>query len=347
MLPGVSVSQLLAEYALFLAKVFTLLLAAGLLIALAAGFARRGSEPGLTVERLNDRFEQMRLTIQRLSLDGRSFRRAVKAARRDSRARRKGRDASLRRRLFVLDFRGDLRASATAGLREEVSAILAACTDGDRVLVRLENAGGTVHDHGLAASQLTRLKAAGLELTVAVDRVAASGGYLMAATADRILAAPFAILGSIGVMAQLPNLHRWLQSRGVDFEQITAGRYKRTLTMFGENTEEGRQKLKDELEDVHELFKTEVARHREALDVESVATGEAWYGTRALELKLVDELRTSDDFLLEASRDHDLLLVRYQWKRRLPQRLAERAHALWHGTLDALAQRVWNDRYFR
>lgn len=339
-------SQLLAEYALFLAKVFTLVLAAGVLVALIAGLARRGTEPGLTVERLNDRFEQMRLAVQRMSLDGRAFRRALKAARRDARARRKRPDES-RRRLFVLDFRGDLRASATAGLREEVSAILSARGEGDRVLVRLDNAGGTVHDHGLAASQLARLRDAGLELTVAVDRVAASGGYLMAATADRILAAPFAILGSIGVMAQLPNLHRWLQDRGVDFEQVTAGRYKRTLTVFGKNTEEGRQKLRDELEDVHELFKAQVGRHREALDVEAVATGEAWYGTRALELGLVDELRTSDDFLLEASRDHELLLVRYQWKRRLPQRLAERAQALWHGALDALAQRVWNDRYDR
>jgi serine protease SohB len=228
----------------------------------------------------------------------------------------------------VLDFKGDIRASATASLREEVSAILAAAKDDDQVLVRLENAGGTVHEHGLAASQLVRIKTRGLRLLVSVDKVAASGGYLMACVADEILAAPFAIIGSVGVIAQLPNFHRLLEDKGIDFEQITAGRYKRTLTLFGENTEEGREKLKQELEDVHGLFKEQIAEHRPAVDLERVATGEHWYGIKALELALIDRIATSDDFLLDAGRSHDLYSVRYKRRRSLPERIMAGAESL-------------------
>jgi serine protease SohB len=221
----------------------------------------------------------------------------------------------------VLDFKGDLRASAAASLREEVSAIVRVARPQDRVLVRLENSGGTVHEHGFAASQLTRLKSHGLTLLVAVDKVAASGGYLMACVADKLIAAPFAIVGSIGVLAQLPNFHRLLEEKGVDFEQITAGRHKRTLTMFGKNTEEGRAKLQAEVEDVHELFKSQIRDHRPQVDLDRVATGEHWYGIRALELKLVDELRTSDDFLLEAAKNHELYHLAYKRRRTWQERM--------------------------
>ena len=193
--------------------------------------------------------------------------------------------------------------------------------ESDEVLVRLENPGGMVHEHGLAASQLMRLRERGIKLTVAVDKVAASGGYLMACVADRIIAAPFAIVGSIGVLAQIPNFHRFLKDRGVDFEQITAGRFKRTLTLFGENTEEGRHKLKEELEDVHELFRDQIAEHRPDVNMERVATGEHWYAIRARELDLVDELSTSDDFLLEAIKTRDVYRVRYRRKKTFAERL--------------------------
>ena len=209
-----------------------------------------------------------------------------------------------------------------------MAAILAAAGADDRVLVRLENPGGTVHEHGLAASQLLRVKQHGLQLIVAVDKVAASGGYLMACVADEIIAAPFAIIGSIGVIAQLPNFHRFLEAKGVDFEQVTAGRYKRTLTLFGENTEEGREKLKEELEDVHELFKRQIREHREQVDVDKVSTGEHWYGVKALELALIDRISTSDDFLLEAATDHDLYSVRYRRRRSLPERVMSGAESL-------------------
>jgi serine protease SohB len=185
-----------------------------------------------------------------------------------------------------------------------------------------------VHEHGFAASQLVRIKQRKLKLLIAVDKVAASGGYLMACVADHVLAAPFAIIGSVGVVAQLPNFHRLLEEHGVDFEQLTAGRYKRTLSLFGKNTDEGRDKLRQELEEVHELFKAQIREHRPQVDVEQIATGEHWYGVRALELKLVDELRTSDDFLIEAAKERDLYSVSFKRKRSLPERLLAGAEGL-------------------
>jgi len=289
--------------------------------------AKRGSlQDGLTVEHLNKRYENMGDTVRRAVEGSERFKRAAKQRRKDQkRLAKKGSD---RPRVFVIDFKGDIRASATASLREEVSAILAAAGKEDQVLVRLENPGGTVHEHGLAASQLLRIKQHGLRLLVAVDKVAASGGYLMACVADEILAAPFAIVGSIGVIAQLPNFHRYLEAKGVDFEQVTAGRYKRTLTLFGENTDEGREKLKEELEEVHRLFKHQIAEHRSKVDLDVVATGEHWYGLKALELELIDRITTSDDFLLEASKDHDIYSVSYKRRRSLPERVMAGAEAL-------------------
>jgi serine protease SohB len=316
-----TISEFFARYGLFLIElltVFVLLAALGAIIVIAS---RRGtvSQPGLVVTKLNECFEQTRDAMRAAVLDKPTAKRLHKERKRARAAEKKSPQA--RRRIFVIDFKGDLRASATASLREEVSAVLAIADDGDAVFVRLENAGGTVHEHGLAASQLARVKSRGLSLTVAVDKVAASGGYLMACVADRIIAAPFAIVGSIGVLAQLPNFHRWLEARGVDFEQVTAGRFKRTLTVFGENTEEGRQKLRSELEDVHAMFKSQIAEHRPQVDVEAVATGEHWYGLRALELKLVDEVQTSDDYLMGRIDDTDLFLVEYKRRKPLPERV--------------------------
>ena len=228
---------------------------------------------------------------------------------------------SERPRSFVLEFKGDLKASAVSSLREEVSAILDVATSDDEVIIRLENHGGIVHEHGLAASQLARIRDRDIPLVVCVDKVAASGGYLMACVASKVYAAPFAILGSIGVLAQIPNFNRMLDSHGVDFEQITAGEHKRTVTMFGKNTDEDRAKLKEELEDVHALFKDAVSKYRPALDLKRIATGEHWYGTRALELGLADELLTSDELLGSKARDRDLYLVTYKIKQPLQKRL--------------------------
>jgi len=237
------------------------------------------------------------------------------------REKAEAKEVSERPRSFIINFKGDLKASAVPSLREEVSAVLDVAKDGDEVIVCLENHGGVVHEHGLAASQLARIRERDIPLTVCVDKVAASGGYLMACVASRIVAAPFAILGSIGVLAQIPNFNRLLDSHGVDFEQITAGKYKRTVTMFGENTDEDRAKLKEELEDVHGLFKAAVNKYRPDLDLDKVATGEHWYGTTALELGLADEIRTSDELLTELAADRDLYQLAYRIKQPLQKRL--------------------------
>ena len=213
------------------------------------------------------------------------------------------------RRVFVLNFEGDMAASGVESLRQEVSAVLGAAAVGDEVVVRVESFGGAVHAYGLAASQLARIRSHGATLTVAVDKVAASGGYLMAAVADRILAAPFAVVGSIGVVAQIPNVHRLLKKHDVDVEVHTAGRFKRTLDFLGENTEQGRAKLREELEDVHALFQEYVANWRPGIDLDAVSTGEHWYGQRALDRALVDELVTSDEYLSRACQDADVFEV--------------------------------------
>ncbi|HXS79447.1 MAG TPA: protease SohB [Gammaproteobacteria bacterium] len=323
-------SEFLAAYGLFLAELATFALVLIVIVVLIASSRRRGHAEGLVVEHLNRQFEDSADGLK-LAIEGKGrYKKALKARQKERKREDKarGKDGSAKPRLFVLDFKGDLRASAAASLREEVSAVLRVAKPGEQVLVRLENSGGTVHEHGFAASQLTRLKQHGLKLTVAVDKVAASGGYLMACVADRLIAAPFAIVGSIGVLAQLPNFHRLLEEKGVDFEQITAGRYKRTLTMFGENTDEGRAKLKEQVEEIHELFKAQIREHRPQVDVESVATGEHWHGVRALTLKLVDELKTSDDVLLEASLDHDLYHIAYKRRRSWQERILGGAESL-------------------
>ena len=229
-----------------------------------------------------------------------------------------------RPRLFVLDFKGDVQASEVTGLREEITAILSIAEEADEVMVRLESPGGVVHGYGLAASQLQRVRNKSIPLTIAVDKVAASGGYMMACIANKIIAAPFALLGSIGVVAQIPNFHRLLQKNEIDVEVLTAGEYKRTLTLFGENTEKDREKFVSELEDVHRLFKEFVSSNRPVVDIDEVATGEAWFGIRALERDLVDELKTSDEYIIDQCADRDAFLVKYVLHKNKIDRLFER-----------------------
>jgi serine protease SohB len=317
----------LAQYGLFLAKTVTLLaalvLAAGMLANIAHQM-REHSHDRLTVRNLNRRLRDMAAVLNAELLDKAERKAQDKIRKAEDKAQRQARKHghAPRARVFVLDFHGDLRASQTAGLREEISAVLQVSRDHDEVLLRLESEGGMVHGYGLAASQLQRLRERGIKLTVAVDKVAASGGYLMACVASRIIAAPFAILGSIGVVGQLPNFNRLLKKHEVDYELHTAGQYKRTLTLFGENTAESREKFRQELEDVHVLFKSFVADNRPHLAIEQVATGEHWYGTRAVALKLVDEIKTSDDWLLERAKDFDLLEVIYKPRAGLVDRLS-------------------------
>ena len=321
----------LYQYGMFLAQVVTLVVAIlvviGGIVSAAARNRHRVSRDGeLRVKHLNEEFDDLRESIVDQVLPDAERKAEHKKKRKEEKARNKqrkkaGAEAKSKPRMFVLDFNGDIQASDVARLRREISAVLEVATGDDEVLLRLESPGGLVHSYGLAASQLKRLRGRGVKLTVAVDQVAASGGYMMACIADRILAAPFAVIGSIGVVAQVPNFHRLLKKNDIDVELMTAGEYKRTLTMLGENTDKGREKFQQELEETHQLFKGFVREHRRTLDLDAVATGEHWFGTRAKELGLVDEIMTSDEYLQGRKEHLDLYELNWEYKRKLAERL--------------------------
>ena len=327
--------QFLTDYGLFFAKLITVIIGLLVLVAGIAAIAQRRQKDHdghIEVKDLGARFEGFEEDIRHSILYEDELKALHKAQRKQEKLEEKQRKKDkthehTKKRIFVLDFDGDVKASAVDNLREEISAILTLAQPDEEVLVRLESSGGMVHSYGLAASQLQRLVNGKLKLTIAVDRVAASGGYMMACIGQHIIAAPFAIIGSIGVMAQLPNFHRLLKKNDVDIELHTAGEYKRTLTVLGENTEKGRRKFLEELEETHVLFKQFVAEHRSQLDIASVATGEIWYGTQALQRQLIDSIKTSDEYLLERRKDNDLFLVRYVEKKPWQEKLGMAAEA--------------------
>jgi len=317
------VTEFFLNYGLFLAKTATVVAAIVVVVAfvVAAAGRRQGEKRDtLEIKQLNKKYDDMAMAMNASMLQKKSFKKYMKQEK--GKDKKKDREEAIqRKRIYVLDFHGDIRASAVSAMREEITAILTVATDKDEVFVRLESGGGVVHGYGLAASQLMRVRDKKIPLTVSVDKVAASGGYMMACVGNRILAAPFAIIGSIGVIAQVPNFYKVLKKHDVDFEQFTAGEFKRTVTMFGENTEEAKAKFRQEIEDIHLLFKDFIARLRPDVDIAEVSTGESWPGTRALERKLVDELKTSDDYLLESSKDADIYEVRYVSKKPLIERV--------------------------
>ncbi len=318
--------ELLINYGLFLAKTVTIVVAAIFVIGTVASILFRGKsqkQSNLLVKNLNEKYRKFARTLEMETLSKFRFKQIVKETKKKQKSERKSEKKSdaKKKRVFVLDFDGDIKASAVDLLREEITALLMVADQQDEVLLRLESSGGMVHSYGLAASQLQRLREKNIKLTIAVDKVAASGGYMMACVADRIIAAPFAIIGSIGVVAQIPNINKLLKRHNIDYEQITAGKYKRTLTFMGENTDAEREKVRQELEETHDLFKDFVVQRRQELDIEKTATGEYWYGSRALELKLVDELKTSDDYLMAETKSADLFEVSFEMKRSLVQRL--------------------------
>lgn len=316
-----SFSEFLMNYGLFLAKTLTFAVVfITALIMLGVMKKTRLAEDGLKLTSLNEQFDRHREQLLDELLDKKTRKNQLKTQKKIE----KNHEKNLRPRMFVMDFDGDIEASGVDMLREQISAILQVAEESDEVLLRLESSGGLVHAYGLAASQLARLRARKVRLVIAVDKVAASGGYMMACLADHLLAAPFAIVGSIGVVGSVPNLHGLLKKYAIDYEQYTAGKHKRTLTMFGENTEEGREQFKHELAITHDLFKTHIAMARPALDVESVATGETWYGTQALENKLIDALGTSDDYLLAHKDTHQILLLEFDANKSLWDRIKGR-----------------------
>jgi serine protease SohB len=369
--------EFLAEYGMFLAKTATFVVAVGVIVGLIVSLGGRGrrTEKGhIEITKLNEKFDEMRDILRDAMLDPEELKQEEKADKKrlkEEKAEKKRAakmkaslaaktpehsdqlsteteaiDSDVKKRVFVLDFYGDVKASECDNLREAISAVLSSVRANDEVVVKVESGGGMVHSYGLASSQLARITQKNIPLTVCVDKVAASGGYMMACVADKIVAAPFAIIGSIGVVAQLPNFHKLLKKNDIDFEMFTAGEYKRTVTMFGENTPKGREKFVEDLEDVHVLFKEFVGEHRPQVDIAEVATGEVWFGRRALEVKLIDELKTSDEYLQTLSETADVYEVGFAHKKTLPEKLGFAAQGAVDRLLLVWWERLHHSRWF-
>lgn len=340
--------DLIANYGLFLAKAVTLVVAIAAVAIILVNVAQRKKQARgeLRLTNLSEQYQDVKQEMQVAMLDPHQQKLwhkeekkklKLEAKQAKARAKRGEKTSSGKPTLYVLDFKGSMDAHEVSSLREEVTAVLSVVKPKDEVLLRLESPGGVVHGYGLAASQLQRLRDKDVPLTVAVDKVAASGGYMMACVAQRIVAAPFSIIGSIGVVAQIPNFHRLLKRNDIDVELHTAGQYKRTLTLLGENTEQGREKFREDLNETHHLFKQFVSSMRPSLDIEAVATGEHWYGTQAKEKGLVDDVATSDDLLLGMMKDFDAINVRYLQRKKVMDRFTGSAA----NSVDRLLLRWW------
>ncbi|MGI2116394.1 protease SohB [Shewanella oncorhynchi] len=319
--------EFLYEYGMFLAKAVTIVVAiiAVIIVVLASTVKHKSDKGELRITNLSEELEELKHGLKEELLSKKQFKAYEKQLKADEKAKDKAADEACTGKVFVIDFKGSIDAAEVASLREEISAIIAIAEKGDEVVVNVESGGGMVHGYGLVSSQLDRLRQADIPLTVCVDKVAASGGYMMACVANKIYAAPFAIVGSIGVVAQLPNFNRLLKKHEIDYEQHTAGNFKRTLTVFGENSDEGRQKFQEELEETHVLFKAFVGKYRPELDLVKVATGEHWYGQQAIELGLVDAISTSDDVIMSLATERTVYKIRYQVRKKLADKIAHGA----------------------
>jgi len=305
----------LAQYGMFLLKSFTIVIAFLVLVAGILSLGRK-PKPKLEITSLNQQHDGLKHCMEK-EIAGKK-------------TKKKKKDKTIKPCLYVLDFIGDIKASQVNELRDEISAILAVAGNGDEVVLRLESPGGSVNGYGLAAAQLQRLRDKNIPFTVCIDKIAASGGYLMACVANQIIAAPFAIIGSIGVVAQMPNFHRWLKKNDIDMELLTAGEYKRTLTLFAENTDKGRKKFQEDLEKIHEQFRTYVLANRQQLDIEKVATGEHWLALDAFNLRLIDTLKTSDDYLNDKMQTFNAYTITIHGKQSLVSKLLKPAAKLLH-----------------
>ncbi|MCW8994378.1 MAG: protease SohB [Psychromonas sp.] len=340
--------EFISEYGLFLAKAITFIVTVVItLIAIMTLVTKQKNKKGeLSLVDLSEQLKETKKSIEEQLLTSHQLRERHKIEKKeqkekdkqDKKAAKKGEIQDGLPQLYVVDFKGSIDAKEVSSLREEITAILSVASEEDEVFLRLESGGGMVHGYGLAASQLQRLKDHNIPLTISVDKVAASGGYMMACIADKIISAPFAILGSIGVIAQIPNFNRLLKKHDIEFEQLTAGEYKRTLTMFGENNQEGRDKFKQELQETHDLFKQFVTQHRSQIDIDKVATGEHWYGLQAIERNLVDEISTSDDYLLSQLDKRHIIQIKYSQRKKLADKLSHAASIAIENSLSKLLQ---------
>jgi serine protease SohB len=311
----------LQSIGIFAAQTFLILFAIiAVIVVIAIIAAKAGHKSEIQIELIHKKYKRFRNTLRAQTLT-KSERKDLKKKLKEETKAADEKSRSDEKKIYLIDFDGDIKASAAENLREEITAVLTVATPQDEVVVRIESPGGVVHGYGLAAAQLIRIREKSIPLTVCVDKVAASGGYMMSCTANKILCAPFAIVGSIGVVAQVPNLHRLLKKHDVDFKEYTAGDYKRTVSFLGEITTKGEEKFKQQLEDTHILFKSWVHKYRPNMSIEDVATGEYWYGEQAITKGLVDELKTSDDYLMDLADKHQIVKVKFEHHESLTEKL--------------------------
>ena len=331
--------ELLSNYGLFLLKTLTVVISIVLILSFIMSTRNNKTEGDITIKNINEEFSLLEENIKKNLLGKSEFKKFIKLRKKNKKTNGK--------KLFVLDFKGNIKASEIVSLRREISGIILSYQKSDEVLLRLENSGGTVHEHGLAAAQLKRLKDKNIPLTICVDKVAASGGYMMACVANKIIASPFAIIGSIGVLAQVPNFNKLLKNKGIDFEQHTAGNYKRTVTMFGENTDKDREKLGEQLQDIHILFKDFITTNRKNIDIDKVATGEYWYGPKALELNLIDGIMTSDEYILSMINEFEIFHIQYKKLKTLSDKISKISSSASSKVFNMLEQKNHDKNIFK
>jgi len=337
--------EFFADYGIFLLKVITIALAITipLLIIVGSSKSKTTSKGSLVVKNLSKKYENMGSSIRSSLLNPKELKKYNKEIQKKNKKDQK--KPSKDDAVYVLNFNGDIQASEVSKLKHEINAILLSDTKCKEVVIKVESGGGSAYAYGLCAAELKRLVDNKINLTVCIDKVAASGGYLMSCVASKIIAAPWAIVGSIGVIAQLPNFHRLLKKNSIDFEMHTAGEFKRTLTTLGENTEDGRKKFKSELEDLHLIFRDFVKEQRPQVDTKVVATGEVWQGDKAIEVGLIDELGTSDDYLVGLSKKLKLYEIEYIEKKNLSERFAFSAQLLIEKSILKIYDIVNRDRF--
>lgn len=316
--------EILTDYFIFLLKVFTIAIAITVPLLLIIGSSKGKSQPKgkLSITNLSEKFESMGNAVKSSLMNPKELKKFKKDLSKDKKKKDKDKEKDEKDSAFVLNFKGDIQATEVEKLKQEINAILLSEAPCKEVIIRVESGGGSAYAYGLCAAELKRLVDNDINLTVCIDKVAASGGYLMSCVASKIIAAPWAIVGSIGVIAQMPNFHRLLKKNSIDFEMHTAGAYKRTLTTLGENTEEGRKKFKSDLEDLHIIFKDFVKEQRPQVDTEVVATGEVWQGKEAIDVGLIDSIETSDNYLVSLSKKVNLFEIEFVEKKNLSEKFA-------------------------
>jgi serine protease SohB len=331
----------LIEYGMFLAKALTIIISIGAVLSMVVSASlktNRGDDNGeIEILPLNIDFEKTKNKLRIATVEESEKKIERKKIKKESK-NKNAFNPKNKRKVYVVNFEGNIAASAVDNLREEITAILSVANKKDEIVVKLESSGGMVHSYGLASSQLDRIKKAKLKLTICVDKVAASGGYMMACVGDKIIAAPFAIVGSIGVVAQMPNFNKLLKKHDIDFELLTAGEHKRTLTLFGKNTDKGREKFIEELNETHELFKEYVSKRRPNVDINKIASGEIWFGSRAKELSLVDEISTSDEYICSCFNSAKVFEIKFVRKQKLLQRVGGSVEA----SITRIAEKLWS-----